>query len=402
MPLYAYTAFDKTNKEIKNQIEAANEQAASRKLREMGLRPVDIKLTKEKSGAGGLFGGSKIKEQEIATFTRQMATLLDSGMPLLRGINLLAEQNENLAFKKVLTQIGADITSGKSFSEALAAHPKLFDKLYINMIKAGEVGGVLETVMDRLALFKEKDLELKMKIKGALTYPAIMALVAISVVTFLLVGVLPTFVEMFISMKVELPLPTKIVIATSDILKNFWYLVLMGIFGAGFGIKQYRKTPEGLYKTDQIKLKFPVFGKLMLNSAVARFTRTLGTLIQSGVPIIQALSIVRETVGNEHIARAFDKVVVAIKEGESMSKPPHEAHVVPPMVTHMIAVGEETGAVDTMLIKIANQYDVIVDETVAALSSMIEPIMLVFMGGAVGIIVMALFMPMFSLVSLVN
>ncbi len=402
MPLYAYTAFDKTNKEIKNQIEAANEQAASRKLREMGLRPVDIKLTKEKSGAGGLFGGSKIKEQEIATFTRQMATLLDSGMPLLRGINLLAEQNENLAFKKVLTQIGADITSGKSFSEALAAHPKLFDKLYINMIKAGEVGGVLETVMDRLALFKEKDLELKMKIKGALTYPAIMALVAISVVTFLLVGVLPTFVEMFISMKVELPLPTKIVIATSDILKNFWYLVLMGIFGAGFGIKQYRKTPEGLYKTDQIKLKFPVFGKLMLNSAVARFTRTLGTLIQSGVPIIQALSIVRETVGNEHIARAFDKVVVAIKEGESMSKPLHEAHVVPPMVTHMIAVGEETGAVDTMLIKIANQYDVIVDETVAALSSMIEPIMLVFMGGAVGIIVMALFMPMFSLVSLVN
>ncbi|HON56687.1 MAG TPA: type II secretion system F family protein, partial [bacterium] len=324
MPLYAYTAFDKTNKEIKNQIEAANEQAASRKLREMGLRPVDIKLTKEKSGAGGLFGGSKIKEQEIATFTRQMATLLDSGMPLLRGINLLAEQNENLAFKKVLTQIGADITSGKSFSEALAAHPKLFDKLYINMIKAGEVGGVLETVMDRLALFKEKDLELKMKIKGALTYPAIMALVAISVVTFLLVGVLPTFVEMFISMKVELPLPTKIVIATSDILKNFWYLVLMGIFGAGFGIKQYRKTPEGLYKTDQIKLKFPVFGKLMLNSAVARFTRTLGTLIQSGVPIIQALSIVRETVGNEHIARAFDKVVVAIKEGESMSKPLHE------------------------------------------------------------------------------
>ena len=195
MPLYSYTAFDKSNKEIKNQIEGANEQLVSRKLRDMGLRPVEIKIAKEKASGG--FFKRKVKEQEIATFTRQMATLLESGMPLLRGINLLAEQNENPTFKEVLTQIATDITGGKSFSEALIVHPKLFDKLYINMVKAGEVGGVLETVLDRLATFKEKDLELKMKIKGALTYPAIMAIVAVSVVTFLLVGVLPTFVKMF-------------------------------------------------------------------------------------------------------------------------------------------------------------------------------------------------------------
>jgi len=243
---------------------------------------------------------------------------------------------------------------------------------------------------------------LKMKIKGALTYPAIMATVAVGVVVFLLVGVLPTFVKMFESMKVDLPLPTRIVITASNFVKDFWYLVIAIFVGLIIGYKQYRKTKDGEFATDKLKLKLPVFGKLMLNSAIARFTRTLGTLIQSGVPIIQALGIVRETVGNEFIARAFDKVVVAIKEGESMSKPLHEANVVPPMVTHMIAVGEETGAVDQMLIKIANQYDVIVDETVAALSSMIEPLMIVFMGGAVGMIVMALFFPMFGLVDVVG
>ncbi len=400
MPLYSYTAFDRSNKEVKNQIEGANEQLVSRKLRDMGLRPVEIKMTKEKSGGG--FFKRKVKEQEIATFTRQMATLLESGMPLLRGINLLAEQNENPSFKEVLTQIATDITGGKSFSEALVIHPKLFDKLFINMVKAGEVGGVLETVLDRLATFKEKDLELKMKIKGALTYPAIMAVVAVSVVTFLLVGVLPTFVKMFTSMKVDLPLPTVIVITMSNTLRDYWYIVISLIVIFVIAYKQYRKTKDGEYKTDQLKLKYPVFGKLILNSIIARFTRTLGTLIQSGVPIIQALAIVRETVGNEFVASAFDKVIVAIKEGETMSKPLHEAHVVPPMVTHMIAVGEETGAVDQMLVKIANQYDVIVDETVAALSSMIEPLMIVFLGAAVGLIVMALFFPMFGMVDVVH
>ena len=400
MPLYSYTAFDKSNKEIKNQIEGANEQLVSRKLRDMGLRPVEIKIAKEKASGG--FFKRKVKEQEIATFTRQMATLLESGMPLLRGINLLAEQNENPTFKEVLTQIATDITGGKSFSEALIVHPKLFDKLYINMVKAGEVGGVLETVLDRLATFKEKDLELKMKIKGALTYPAIMAIVAVSVVTFLLVGVLPTFVKMFQSMKVELPLPTVVVISISNFLRDFWYIAIGAIVAGVVAYKQYRKTKDGEYKTDQLTLKYPVFGKLILNSIIARFTRTLGTLIQSGVPIIQALSIVRETVGNEYIASAFDKVIVAIKEGETMSKPLHEAHVVPAMVTHMIAVGEETGAVDQMLVKIANQYDVIVDETVEALSSMIEPLMIVFLGAAVGLIVMALFFPMFGLVDVVH
>ena len=402
MAVFAYSAFDKSNKEVKGKLEAANEQLVSRKLREMGLRPVEIKETKGGDGGGKFFGGGKVKEQEIATFTRQMATLLDSGMPLLRGINLLAEQNENPAFKKILGQISADITGGKSFSEALIVHPKLFDKLYINMVKAGEIGGVLETVLDRLAVFKEKDIELKMKIKGAMTYPAIMAIVALGVVTFLLVGVLPTFVDMFVSMKVELPLPTKIVIAASDFIKNYWYVVIGFVVGIVLVWKQMRKSNDGLYKTDALILKAPVFGKLILNTIIARFTRTLGTLIQSGVPIIQALSIVRETLGNEYIAKAFDKVIVAIKEGENISKPLHEEHVLPAMVTHMIAVGEETGSVDQMMIKIANQYDVIVDETVAALSTMIEPIMIVFMGGAVGTIVMALFFPMFSLVELVH
>ncbi|HOK39961.1 MAG TPA: type II secretion system F family protein [bacterium] len=405
MPLYKYKALDRTAKEINGTIEAANEKAAIGTLRGQGLRLLEIKETK---GGGGGFSlplpflkKDKIKEAEIVGFTRQLATLLAAGLPLLRCLNILNEQIQNQKLKAIVNQISQDVQGGASFSDALAKHP-IFNKLYINMVKAGEVGGVLEGIMNRLAVFGEKSLELKMKIKGAMTYPIIMMTVAVTVVSFLLVAVLPTFVNMFKEMKVQLPAPTLFVIGLSDFLVSFWWLLIIIVVGVIIGIKQYRKSPEGLYKTDKIKLKIPVFGQLGLKSATAQLTRTLGTLLQSGVPILQALQIVRETVPNEVIARVLDDVSESIAAGNTMSEPLAKAKIFDVMVPHMIAVGEETGAVDQMLIKIADQYDVIVDEMVAALSSMLEPFLIIFMGGAVGLIVMALFLPMFELINVVG
>jgi len=404
MPLYQYTALDAGGSEMKGKIEAASERVANQRLREQGLRPFELKETKGKDGAGskGGFGKRKIKLPEISTFTRQIATLIDAGLPLLRALNILSDQTENPALKDVISAISTDIQGGASFSEALQKHPHVFSKLYINMVKAGEIGGVLEVVLDRLATFAEKDMELRTKIKGALTYPAIMGLVATGVVVFLLIFVIPTFVKMFNDVGLALPLPTQIVIAASDFLTNYWYVILGAIGVLVFAFKHANKTDAGKLKIDAMKLKVPVFGELNRKVATARFTRTLSTLIASGVPILQALDIVREVAGNEVIAQAMTKVSASITEGETISKPLHEAKVFAPMVTHMIAVGEETGALETMLSKIADQYEMIVDETVSALSSMIEPIMIVFMGATVGLIVTALFFPMFDLVDVVG
>lgn len=405
MPVFAYKALDASGKEVSGKIDAATEKVANQRLREQGMRPFEMKSLGDKAAGGGIsLGGGKKKVglADIATFTRQLATLLDAGLPLLRALNILMDQTENPGLKEIIGSISADIQGGASFSEALGKHPRTFSKLFINMVKAGEIGGVLEVVLDRLATFSEKDMELRTKIKSALTYPAIMGLVAISVVTFLLVFVIPTFVKMFNDVGLSLPLPTRIVVGASDFIIGYWYIILAGIGGLVWGYKQMNKTDAGRLKIDAIKLKLPVFGVLNRNVATARFTRTLGTLIESGVPILQALDIVKDTSGNEVISEAIKKVIDSITEGETISKPLHEAHVFPAMVTHMIAVGEETGALETMLKKIADQYEMVVDETVAALSSMIEPIMIVFMGSSVGLIVTALFFPMFDLVDVVG
>ena len=405
MPIYAYKALDAGGKETSGKIDAASEKLANTRLREQGMRPFELKQVAEKAGGGGFsFGGGKkkVKLEDIATFSRQLATLLDAGLPLLRALNILMDQTENPGLKEIIGSLSADIQGGASFSEALGKHPAAFSKLFINMVKAGEIGGVLETVLDRLATFSEKDMELRTKIKGALTYPAIMGIVATGVVVFLLIFVIPVFVKMFGDVGLAMPLPTRIVVGASDFLVGYWYVCIGVIVVIVVGYKNMNKTEAGRMKIDQFKLKAPVFGKLNRNVCTARFTRTLGTLISSDVPILQALEIVKDTSSNEVIAAAIVKVTESITEGETISKPLHEAHVFPAMVTHMIAVGEETGALETMLNKIADQYDMIVDETVSALSSAIEPIMIVFMGVSVGTIVTALFFPMFDLVDVVG
>lgn len=401
MPVFVYKAIDNSGKDITGTIEAGNEKMASSRLRDMGVRPYNIAEKKE-TGFQLPFMQGGIKDEEISLLTRQMATLLDAGLPLLRALTILQEQAENPKMKELLGTLSADIQGGSSFSDALSKQKKFFTPLYVNMVKAGEIGGVLEKVLNRLAEFAEKEQELKTKIKSAMTYPAIMALIAVTVVSFLLIKIIPTFATMFSQMGVTLPLPTRIVMGASNFLVHYWWICIVTGVGLFFGVKWYDQPGRGRYNMDKLRLKVPVFGDLLLKVAVARFTRTLGTLVSSGVPILQAIKIVKDTIGNEVLSTVMDEVSASISQGETISKPLHRSKVFPLMVTHMIAVGEETGALDSMLTKIADNYDLIVDETVGALSSLIEPLMVVFMGGAIGLIVMAMFFPMFEMINLVK
>ncbi len=404
MPTFEYQAMDSSGQEVSGTIDAASESAASSQLKDQGYRPFEIA---EKSEGGfelkiPFFSGSPVSGEEISLFTRQLATLLEAGLPLLRSINILEEQTENEDFKKILTSLSQDIQGGASFSEALGRHPDIFDELYINMVKAGEVGGVLETVLDRLAEFAEKNQELKTKIKSATMYPAIMFAIAILVVIFLMIFVLPTFIDLFTDMGVELPLPTRIVIGVSEFLQSRWYVVFGGVIAAYYGLKWYYGTEQGRYNIDKLQISVPIFGELFRKVATARFTRTLSTLIQSGVPILQAIEIVQDTIGNKVVAATMDDVYDSISEGDTISEPLHASGVFAPMVTHMISVGEETGNLDEMLGRIADNYEMQVDEMVEGLSSMLEPILILFMGVMVGVIVTAMFFPMFQLVSAVG
>jgi type IV pilus assembly protein PilC len=403
MPTYRYTAMDQAGEEVTGTLEASSEDAVISQLQDQGYRPVDITEKSESFLSSIPFlGSAPATQEEIANFTRQMATLLDAGLPLLRAVNVLEEQTENEDFQAVLQGISQDIQSGASFSEALAAHPECFDDLYVNMVKAGEAGGVLDTVLERLAEFAEKRRELKAKIKSATMYPAIMAIIAVLVVVFLLVFVLPTFISLFEEMNVKLPLPTRLVIGASEFLQGFWWLVLIVIGVMYFAYQWYYSTDQGEYVIDKMKLNVPIFGELFRKVQTARFSRTLGTLISSGVPILEAIDIVQDTIGNRVLADTMDDVHDSISEGDTISEPLHESGVFPPMVTHMISVGEETGNLDGMLNRVADTYEMQVDETVDGLSSMLEPILIVFMGITVGIIVMAMFFPMFQLVNVVG
>lgn len=403
MPTFRYTAVDQGGEEVTGTLEAHNEDAVISQLKDQGYRPVEINERSESFLSGiPLIGGSPVGGEELAVFTRQMATLLDSGLPLLRAVNVLEEQTENEAFKAILQKVSQDIQSGASFSEALSAHPQVFDDLYVNMVKAGETGGVLDTVLKRLAEFAEKRQELKAKIKSATMYPAIMFIVAILVVIFLLVFVLPTFTSLFNEMNVQLPLPTRIVIGVSRFLQNFWWLVLGGFVGLYLLYRWYYSTDHGEYVIDGMKLNMPIFGSLIRKVQTARFSRTLGTLLSSGVPILEAIDIVKGTIGNRVIADTMDDVQESISEGETISEPLHESGVFPPMVTHMVSVGEETGDLDGMLNRVADTYEMQVDEAVDGLSSLIEPLLIVFMGVTVGVIVLAMFLPMFQLVNVVG
>jgi type IV pilus assembly protein PilC len=343
------------------------------------------------------FGRGKVDMKDLVVFTRQFATMIDSGLPLVQCLDILAGQQENKTFKDILFKVKESVEGGSTFADSLAKHPKAFDELFVNMVAAGEVGGILDTILNRLAAYIEKAMKLKKKVKGAMVYPATIMSIAVIVVGVILIFVIPTFAKMFADFGGDLPGPTKFVIALSNICKNYFFVFIILAVAARFAFVKYYATPKGRKMVDDLLLKAPIVGPLIRKVAVAKFTRTLGTMISSGVPIMDGLEIVAKTAGNKVVEEAVYKVRQAISEGKTMAEPLAACGVFPPMVVQMISVGEATGAMDTMLNKIADFYDDEVDDAVGALTSMMEPLLMVFLGTAVGGLVIAMYLPIFKI-----
>lgn len=404
MPVFVYEARDASGQRVKDTIEAANRKAATQRLQEQRLTIISLD---EKAGgaAGGDVGAffdrfKKVNEQALTVFSRQFATMINAGLAMVRCLDILSEQTEDKKLQATLDQVRKDVEGGQTLSAALARHPSVFSTLYISMVKAGEMGGVLDEVLERLAGFMEKDFSLKKKVKSALTYPVVILVMALGIVFFLVTYILPTFVELFKGMNLKLPLPTKILIAITEGARNPLIMgpALLLLVGTIVLLGRYINTPVGRKQYDLLKLNIPVFGLLTKKVAISRFCRTLGTLLSSGVPIMQALEIVGKASGNEIIAMTVTKVRESIREGESIASPLGASGLFPPMVTQMVAVGEETGNLDAMLGKIADFYDTEVEYLLASLTSMLEPIMIVGMGGIVGFIVISVFLPLYQLI----
>jgi type IV pilus assembly protein PilC len=401
---YIYEALDKGGKQVKGVIEAGSEEVIIEKLRDMGYYP--LKVTPKKSKAGDLdllampglrLVFHRISTKQVMTFTRQLATLIDAGLPILRSLHILREQVESVIFKEKIQQMAQDIESGSPLSEAFGKHPKTFDALYVNMVRAGEIGGVLEVVLNRIAIFLEKRQALISKVRSAMMYPVVVLVIALCVTLFILIKIIPQFEEIFRGLGANLPGPTMVLVKASDIILQQWYWVILAAIALVFIIYKINKTKRGKYFFDSVKLKLPVFGTLVQKSAVARFAGTLSTLITAGVPILQALDIVRDSSGNAVIAKAMESVYQSVKDGETIHEPLSHCKVFPPLVYHMVAVGEETGAIDQMLEKVAEAYEREVEDMVDGLTSLLEPLLIVCLGVLVGGIVIALYLPLFDL-----
>ena len=424
MPKFNYIALDARGQETTGVMEGATSNDVVAQLRQGGFFPTSVveegkggpKVAKKKdrsakpaaqasgakkAGSITLFQRKTVKSKVLMIFTRQLATLIDAGLPLLRGLNVLAKQEKDLVLKGTINALADSVQGGGTFSESLAQHPKIFNRLYINMVKAGELGGVLELVLNRLAEFQEKAQKIKNKVVSAMFYPVIVLCIAIAILCFLLVFIVPRFEQIFKDMLggKQLPGLTQFVINSSNALKEHAFLVIGGVAAVVVLFKVVSKTSKGREILDQIKLSMPLFGDLNRKSSISRFSRTLGTLVTSGVPILQALNITRETAGNTIIAEAISKVHDSVKEGESIVNPLEASGVFPPMVISMVDVGEETGQLPEMLLKIAEVYDDEVDNSVSGLTSLLEPIMIVFLALIVGTIVIALFLPLISIIS---
>jgi len=344
----------------------------------------------------------RITVKDIGVFTRQFATMINAGLPMVQCLDILAQQTEKAFLKQSISRVMTDVEGGSTLAEAMARHPKIFSQLYVNMVEAGEAGGILDVILIRLATFLEKLDVLQRKVKSALTYPAVVAFVASGATAFMLIFIIPTFARMFSDFGGELPLPTRIVISLSNFLRNFWWAIGASIAGAVIALQRYYKTDSGRLTIDKLLLRVPVLGMVIRKGSVARFTRTLGTLISSGVPILQGLEITARTAGNRVVEKAVMATRESISQGNTIAEPLKECGVFPPMVTSMIAVGEQTGALDEMLEKIANFYDSEVDTAVDSLTSIIEPVMIVIMGVVVGGMLIAMYLPMFKLVTVVG
>jgi type IV pilus assembly protein PilC len=400
MPTFTYSARNLTGAIQQGEIELPTREEVVGYLRRQKLIPV--KVEQKKAAGISLSFGTGIKTRDIVIFTRQFATMINAGLPLVQALDILAKQTENKAFAKVIEQVQYDVESGNTLADALRKHPKVFTDLFTNMVAAGEVGGILDVILLRLATFLEKSDALARKIKGAMVYPGVILTVAVAAVATLLIVVIPTFQAMFDGAGVALPGPTRFVIFLSESLQSYW-LVILGIIAAiVFLIRYIYKTDSGELAIDQLLLKAPIFGNLLRKTAVARFTRTLGTLVASGVSILEGLEITARTAGNRVIHDAVMESRASIAGGETISDPLKRAGVFPPMVVQMINVGEQTGGLDEMLTKIADFYDEEVDQAVEALLSAMEPIMIVFLGGIVGGMIVAMYLPIFDMISAVG
>jgi type IV pilus assembly protein PilC len=407
MATFQYEAMDQTGKTVKDTIEATTQEEAQQLIRQRGFFVTSIgekaktkaKAKKKKKGKKKSFTFGKIKAKQLCTFTRQLSTLQDAGLPILRSLRILAGQCKPGVLKNALGDVVDDIESGLTLSEAFAKHPKAFDRLYCNMVKAGEAGGALEAILQRLADFKEKAQSLKRKIKGAMVYPIVVITVAVTIVGFILYFIIPKFEMIFKDFGVDLPKMTVFLIEASHFVVDYAPVCIASPFVLYIILKLLYKTKIGAYVLDWIMLRIPVMGQIAGKSTVARTMRTLGTLVTSGVPILEAIAIVRETAGNAVFERVFTRIYDSIREGETISVPLKESRLVDDIVVNMIDVGEETGDLDTMLNKIADNYDEEVEVLVESLMSLLEPIMIVVLGGIVGFIVIALFLPLVQLIS---
>ena len=436
MPKFKYVAVDPKGNETSGSVEAENKNRVIDMIKEQGWFPTTVdevgggakkssesKDYKKKSGAaarkkgggkglqmeiklpGFLSGGSSVKPKDLAAFTRQLSTLLDAGLPLLRGLKVLLKQEKNPTMRDALISMGDGIEGGSTFSDALTQHPKIFDNLYVNMVKAGEAGGVLDVVLSRLAEFMEKAEKIKNKVKGAMIYPIVVLVIAVLILSFLMIVIIPKFQEVFMDLsdgQGSLPGLTLFVIGISDFFVQYWYIIGGGIALLIIGFKLLAKTKKGAYYLDKFKLNMPIFGSLIRRTAIARFARTLGTLLSSGVPILQALNIVKETAGNMVVSEAITDVHDNVKEGDSMTAPLEASGVFPSMAVGMIDVGEETGALPEMLMKVADTYENEVDTAVEGLTSIIEPILIIMLAVIVGTIVIAMFMPLLSIMETIG
>ncbi len=402
MPIYIWKGINIHGEKRKGQIEAVDEAGVRAHLKRLRIEETSIREKPKDLLENIKFFRPKVKGKDVVVFTRQLSTMIDAGLPLVQCLQILARQQDNPTFKEMLTAIQADVETGTTLADSMRKHPKVYDSLYCNMIEAGELGGILDTILQRLATFKEKAMALQKRIKGAMTYPAICLGICLLVLAVILIFVVPVFDKMFKDFGSTLPAPTQMVVNLSNAVKSYWYVIFGAIFLFIWIFKKYYNTERGRLQVDHMLLWSPVIGDLVRKVAVSKFTRTLSTMLQSGVPILDALGVVARTAGNKVIERAIVRVSAAIAEGRPIAEPLEESQVFPPMVVQMINVGESVGALDTMLEKVADFYDAEVDQAVDNLTAMIEPFMMVFLGGVIGGLVVAMYLPIFQIASVVS
>lgn len=402
MPQFSYEALEPSGRVIRGSLEAENASAVLNRLQNLNYTVVDVADAGATKSLFGARRGGKVKLNSLVVFSRQFATMVNAGINILKCLDILEAQTKDPALKPIITEVRKDVVAGSSLTDAIAKHPKVFSKLFVSMVRAAEVGGILDQILDRLATFLEKEQELIGRIKGAMVYPVCVMVFAVLMVVAMFVFVLPTFKEIFAEMNTELPLITRMLFLVSDTMRRFWYLLPSVPLSIYFGTKWYYGTDQGRWNIDKLKLRLPVVGELIQKMAISRFSRTLGTLVTSGVPVLRALEIVAETTGNVVITHAVDAARTSVREGQRISRPLAASGMFPQMVTQMIDIGEETGRMSELLVKVATFYDNEVDVAVKALTSLIEPALIILLGGVVGFIVGSIMVPMFTLVNAIN